>query len=51
MPRNRTRGDDVMRMRTTWCWSACWRAIERIGAASPDTLDYMKKLLTNSGGG
>jgi tripartite-type tricarboxylate transporter receptor subunit TctC len=27
------------------------RAIERIGAASPDTLDYMKKLLTNSGGG
>jgi hypothetical protein len=27
------------------------RAIERIGAASPDTLDYMKKLLTNTGGG
>ena len=27
------------------------RAIERIGNASPDTLDYMKKLLTNSSGG
>jgi hypothetical protein len=27
------------------------RAIDRIGAASPDTLDYMKKLLTNKGGG
>jgi len=26
-------------------------AIEAIGAASPDTLDYMKKLLTNTGGG
>jgi tripartite-type tricarboxylate transporter receptor subunit TctC len=26
------------------------RAIERIGAASPDTLDYMTKLLTNKGG-
>jgi tripartite-type tricarboxylate transporter receptor subunit TctC len=26
-------------------------AIERIGAASPDTLDYMTKLLTNKGGG
>ena len=27
------------------------RAIGRIGDASPDTLDYMKKLLTNAGGG
>jgi hypothetical protein len=27
------------------------RAIEAIGAASPDTLDYMRKRLTNSGGG
>jgi tripartite-type tricarboxylate transporter receptor subunit TctC len=27
------------------------RAIEAIGAASRDTLDYMKKLLTNTGGG
>jgi tripartite-type tricarboxylate transporter receptor subunit TctC len=27
------------------------RAIGRIGNASPDTLDYMKKLLTNAGGG
>jgi hypothetical protein len=26
------------------------RAIGRIGAASPDTLDYMKKLLTNKAG-
>jgi hypothetical protein len=26
------------------------RAIDRIGAASPDTLDYMKKLLTNKAG-
>jgi hypothetical protein len=27
------------------------RAIAAIGAASPDTLDYMKKRLTNTGGG
>jgi tripartite-type tricarboxylate transporter receptor subunit TctC len=27
------------------------RAIDRIGAASRDTLDYMQKLLTNKGGG
>jgi hypothetical protein len=26
------------------------RAIDRIGATSPDTLDYMKKLLTNKAG-
>jgi tripartite-type tricarboxylate transporter receptor subunit TctC len=26
------------------------QAIDRIGAASPDTLDYMRKLLTNKGG-
>jgi tripartite-type tricarboxylate transporter receptor subunit TctC len=30
---------------------AVMRAIEAIGASSPDTLDYMKKLLTNSSGG
>jgi uncharacterized protein involved in exopolysaccharide biosynthesis len=88
MPRNRTLGDDFMRVRSWLLLLALAalpvlaavravqadpqyvaeaarlklelspvgaeevvRAIERIGAASPDTLDYMRKLLTNSGGG